>query len=419
MTELKKNQPFKLIDYITFFVTMFFIAYYFLRLFGFFIDAITFVIPLLMAAGYMLLTMNWSEKALGYIIGLIALIAGTVLIEILCTNDLSIISFISMFTQLFMDVFPLYLAYSILKLKNRQLVLWILGAIVVLFAYVLVLTFIELGRDDRFMREMAINYTNYQKYNTTNAGGYQFAYAMTILIGLLISLFLLNYKKNSVLKKAGILLALVASFFLVLNSSYKLALMICIISIFVAVTLQMKKTSTKVIFWLIGAVGFLGLLSLSDAIISLMPTEEMKLRLSEVFAFLKAGDTSGYNLNGRLTLYGDAIKAFFKSPLIGNAELGFDPHSSILRFFARDGILGGMGYLLLYYFGYHIILKHFIGEKKKKLFTPVFVALILMGLVNPIHSVGAVHYIVFLIAPLTLSIIKTDEEEENEASLGN
>ena len=419
MKELKKNQPFKLIDYVTFVVTMFFIAYYFLRLFEFFIDAITFVIPLIMAVGYMVLTMNWSEKTLGYILGLVGLVAGTVFVEILCTNDWSIISFISMFTQLFMDMFPLYLAYCILKSRNRRLLVVILIVIFLVLAYVITITFIELSKDDRFMREMGINYTNYKRYNTTNAGGYQFAYAIAVLIGLLISLFLIPYKKYNKQKKAGLFLALAVSFFLVLNSSYTLALMICIIVIFVAVTMQMKKTSTKVIFWLIGAVGFWGLLSLSDVIIALVPTEEMQLRLSEVFAFLKAGDSSGYNLNGRLTLYWRSIKVFFQSPIIGNVKLDFNPHSSILRFFARDGILGGMGYLLLYYFGYHIILKYFIGEEKKKLFTPVFVSLMLMGLVNPIHSVGAVHYIVFLIAPLTLSIIKTDEEEENETSLGN
>jgi O-antigen ligase len=169
-------------------------------------------------------------------------------------------------------------------------------------------------------------------------------------------------------------------------------------------------------------VGCLLLLAASDWIVSLLPTEEMKLRLTEVFAFFKEGDSTGYNLNGRLSLYWRSIKAFFKSPIIGTVTLNFDPHSSILRFFARDGILGGVGYLLLYYLGYRIVLKYFIGEKKKKFFTPVFLALILMGLVNPIHSVGAVHYIVFLVAPLTLSLIEIeeiDEEEENEEALGN
>ena len=418
MTELKRKQPFKLMDCVTFAVTLFFIAYYFLRLFGFFIDAITFVIPLLLAGIYMILTMHWSERVLEYIIGIIALLVGITLVEMLCTNALSLVSFVSMFKQNFMNMFPLYLAYSVLKSKNRRLVVWILVTITVILAYVLVITFIELGKDDRFMREMSINYTNYREYNVTNAGGFQFAYAMAILVGLLISLFLLNYKHHSRLRKFGLLIALVASFLLVVNSSYTLAMMICIIIVFIAVTLQMRKTYTKAIFWLVGVLCFLAILSLSEAIVALVPTDEMKLRLSEVFAFLKSGDVSGYNLSGRFSLYWRAIKAFFKRPLVGNASLGFDPHSSILRFFAKDGILGGVGYLLLYYFGYRIVVKYFLGDSKKKLFKPAFVALILMGIVNPIHSVGAVHYIVFFVAPLALALVKTGEEE-NETSLGN
>lgn len=415
----KKNQSFKLIDYVTFIITMFFIAYYFLRLFGFFVDSISFIVPFIVAAGYMVITIDWNQKVLGYILGLIALITGIVLVELFCTDDINFIAFVSMFTQLFMNIFPLYLVYNILKAKNRTLTTWILVAILIIFVYVLIVTFIELRKDDRFMREMGINYTNYRQYNMTNAGGFQFAYAMAVLVGLLISLFLLDYKKNNKAKKFGWLIALVATLFLVLNSSYTLALMISIITIFIAIMLKMEKTSTKVIFGLIGIMVAFLLLYMSDSIILLVPTEEMKLRLSEVFTFLKSGDASGYNLNGRFMLYWKAIQSFFKSPLIGNAELNFDPHSSILRFFAKDGILGGVGYIALYYFGYHIITKYFIKKEQKKLFIPVFVALILIGFVNPIHSVGAVHYITFFVAPLALSLIKTDEEEEYETALGN
>ena len=416
----KKNQPFRLIDYVTFIATMFFVAYYFLRLFGFFIDSITFIIPLIVAAGYMVITIDWSEKVFGYIVGVIGLIAGISLIEILCMDNVNLIAFVSIFTRLFMNIFPLYLTYNILKAKNKTLTLWVLVATLTIFAYVLIITFIELGKDDRFMREMSINYTNYKQYTTTNAGGYQFAYAMAVLVGLLISLFLIDYKKHNKLKKAGWLIALIAAFLLVLNSSYTLALMISVISIFMAITLKMEKTVTKVLFWLIGIIIAVLLLYISDFIIALMPTDEMKLRLSEVFTFLKSGDASGYNLNGRFTLYGRAILAFFQSPLIGNAKLDFDPHSSILRFFARDGILGGIGYITLYYFGYHIITKYFIDKEQKKLFIPTFVSLILMGLVNPIHSVGAVHYITFFIAPLALSLINVNNKElKNEISVGN
>ena len=419
MVKFKEQQQLKLMDCVMLAVTMFFIAYYFLRLVGFFIDAITFVIPLIVAVGYMMITINWTEKALTYIIGVIVLIIGVTGVELLCTNDFTFVAFVSMFTQLFMDMFPLYLTYNILKAKNRRLIVLILSIIFVVLAYVLVITIIELGKDDRFMRNMEINYTNYRKYNQTNAGGYQFAYAIAILIAGLFSLFLLHYQKYNKMKKLIVLSATVVCFYLVLNSSYTLALMISIITIFIAITFKIQKASTKVIVLFMGILGFLLLLGVSDFIISVLPTEEMRLRLSEVFTFFKSGDTSGYNLHGRLSLYWRAIKAFFRSPFVGNVKLEFDPHSSILRFFAKDGILGGVGYVLLYWLAYRIIVNEFIGVGKKKLFIPVFTALILMGMVNPIHSVGAVHYIVFLIVPLILNLIEIDKEKKYEASLGN
>ena len=100
--------------------------------------------------------------------------------------------------------------------------------------------------------------------------------------------------------------------------------------------------------------------------------------------------------------------------------MSFDPHSSILRFFARDGFLGGIGFLLLYYIAYQIVTKFFISKERNKIFRPVFVALILMGLVNPIHSIGAVHYVAFFIAPLVLNLIKINQKENfNESPLGD
>lgn len=418
MIKRNKNLSIKPIDCMTFIVTMFFVAYYFLRLFGFFVDSITFVIPLIIAAVYMVLTMNWAKTASKYIIGIIGLVVGITFVELLCTDNFEFVAFISRFTYLFMNMFPLYLVYSILKSKNRKLQIVILTVFAIILVYVCILTFIELKKDDRFMREMEINYTNYRKYNLTNAGGYQFAYAMAILTGLLSPMFLLNYRRYNKLKKVGLILALIASVLLVLNSSYTLALMISVVVILLAVTYKMKST-TKIVFGLISIILILLLLYASDFIIELVPTKEMKLRLSEVFAFFKSGDTSGYNLSGRLTLYGRAIMAFLKSPLIGNVSLDFDPHSSILRFFARDGILGGVGYLLLYYLGYQIVVKYFIGKEKENLFKPVFVALMLMGLVNPIHSVGAVHYVVFFIAPLALNLVEVNKEKENETPMGN
>ena len=416
----KKTPTFKLTDYLTFIVSIFFIAYYFLRLFGFFIDAITFVIPMIIAVGYMLITMEWSEKTLTYIVGIVALILGIVCVELFCTNNFTFPAFVSMFVQLSMNMFPLYLVYTILKTKNKQLLLWIVSIFCVVLAYVLILTFIELSRDDRFMREMDINYTNYRLYNTSNAGGFQFAYAVAVLIGFLISLLLLPYKKYSKIKKVGLSVALILAFLLVLNSSYTLALMISLISIIIAVALKIENTTTKVLCILLSILAIFAIIALSDWIIRLMPTEEMRIRLKEVFMFLKSGDASGYNLNGRFMLYGRAILSFFRSPLLGNEKLSFDPHSSILRFFAKDGILGGIGYVMLYVIAYRIITRYFIKEEQKKLFLPTFIALILMGLVNPIHSVGTVHYIAFFIVPLALNLIQTEKKELfNETRLGN
>lgn len=48
-----------------------------------------------------------------------------------------------------------------------------------------------------------------------------------------------------------------------------------------------------------------------------VPSEQMSIRLYEIYYFLVGGDATGYNMDGRITLYTESIKAFLKSPVLG------------------------------------------------------------------------------------------------------
>ena len=130
---------------------------------------------------------------------------------------------------------------------------------------------------------------------------------------------------------------------------------------------------------------------------------QISLRFRELANFFSSGDASGYNLEGRLTLYWETIKAFFASPLYGNRTLNFDGHATFLTILSDTGILGGIPFYILYFMTKKKI--ETIIEDTTRLFTIPFLMLVIMGLTNPIHAAYPVGFAIWFIAPLILSII--------------
>ena len=136
----------------------------------------------------------------------------------------------------------------------------------------------------------------------------------------------------------------------------------------------------------------------------------MSIRLYEIYYFLIGGDTTGYNMQGRMTLYIDTVKAFLTSPILGNRSLDFDGHATFLTVLSDLGVLGGVPFYYLY-FSSRKKVKKIINDRSES-FKVIFVMLFLMGLTNPIHTALPLMYVVWFLAPLTIYMYREYEEEK-------
>jgi O-antigen ligase len=130
----------------------------------------------------------------------------------------------------------------------------------------------------------------------------------------------------------------------------------------------------------------------------------------ELYSFFTSGDTSGYNLNGRFTLYGKSIEAFLNSPIIGNRHLDFDGHATCLTVLADTGIIGGIPfyYLLI---SMNKRMKALLSENAKN-FLPAYFCLLCMGFSNPIHNSLPLAFAVWFIVPLIIDTLIKHEGEK-------
>ena len=294
--------------------------------------------------------------------------------------------FMTNFNQYFMTIFPTCLfvrIYTTGSFKQKQFLRFV---IIVMFTIVIITTFTELMTNDRASKDWA----NFEEQSENNVGTYSFVYAVPMIITALTSLL---YTMRGAGKKLLAISAIVFMFVFLLSAQYTLALLISIIGIALQISANIKSTAVKLLLWLV----FIGGLFLLPTIL-----EQISTRFKELAAFFGSGDISGYNMSGRMELYWKSIVAFFKSPLIGNRKLGFNPHATLLGVPAEIGIFG------IYLVTVMIVKsKKYICEllgNRAKYFIPVVWCLVFMGLTNPIHSAVTTTFATWIMAPMLINI---------------
>lgn len=317
---------------------------------------------------------------------------------------------LSKFEQVFMSFFPIIMFLEIQKKASYAQKKWLLVVIGVLLTYVLINTMVELSVNESATKSWA----DFDEQSEKNVGTYSYVYAVPILFVSLPYLFV--QMKNSFLKFLIVGVGIFLFSFLLL-AQYTLALLIAIIGLVLQISFNIKSNKTKIILWLCCILVFLVLPTILDYLATHVPSEQMAIRLQEIASFFGKGDASGYNLNGRLTLYGKAIKAFLRSPIIGNRSLGFSGHATFLCVFADIGILGGGIFFYLYFLSRKKVDDN-LGRSKRA-FAAVFISLLLMGFTNPIHSAFSLSFIVWMVVPLLIVCINNKKEKDNETPLGN
>lgn len=311
----------------------------------------------------------------------------------------NIIEIISKLYYYFITCFPALLLFWFLPRSNEKQRKIIMIFVTLIYLFVLGNTYKELLINENATRLLGETLES----NADNVGTYDFVYASGALIPFLGICF---SEIRTRWKKVLVLVTIVFELYFLLIAQYTIALMAAIISLVMVAVMKEKRTHFKFFYVCILIVTFLLLSPILVYIASKVPSEQMAIRLLEVADFLGSGNADGYNLSGRMNLYGQALQAFFAHPLTGNRVLDFDSHSTVLAVMARLGIWGISIYVWMLY-KMKKKTEIALGIKKDKWkFTPIFVYLMIMALTNPIHSALITSAIVWFVIPLGISMIK-------------
>ena len=371
----------------------------------------SFLLPL--ALGYVYILFNVMRKDMKLSIVIVkyfAVITFVALLYMLLTDASSIAAdvsgrglkrFLSKVYQMTMMFFPLYFLKRIvnnLSYKGKKI---LLICSYTLIAYVILTTMRELIVDPDITRAWA----EFEESSTDNIANYYFVYAIPFTI--VISTMIVCKTRHMLVRIAMIGVIMYQMYFLLL-AQYTLSVLTAIIGMCVEIYINVRHSRNKTLLILLFAT--LAIMSpwLFKMAASHVPSEQMSIRLYEIYYFLVGGDTSGYNMNGRMILYGESIKAFLKSPLWGNRTLAFDGHATFLTVLSDLGLIGGIPFYYLYFSSRKRVRK--IIDEKGNSYMPIFLMLMLMGFTNPIHSALPLMYVVWFLAPLTIETYKEYEE---------
>ena len=310
--------------------------------------------------------------------------------------------FFSKFSQYFFMYLPGLLLIRVLKTANKEQKNLLLLLLVILYTVVLYNTFIIILENPDAIR----NWEEFANLEDENIGNYYFVYSVPIVItGLSVCMARLKGIRKIVC--LGIIIIL---FVFLLLASYTLAILIAALGLVMQIFMSLKSPVTKILFLIVAVIGIFFIPDLLLFISENAPSNNMSVRFRELYSFFTAGDSSGYNLNGRLTLYRKSIEAFFNSPITGNRNLNFDGHATFLTVLADTGIIGGIPFYYLL-FSMNKRMKALLSENARN-FVPAFFCLLCMGFSNPIHNSLPLVFAVWFIVPLIINALINKEGEK-------
>lgn len=316
--------------------------------------------------------------------------------------------FISKLYQYLSIYFPAILFVRVNRISTDGQKKLFIGVGIALMVYVIITTWLFLLENPDATR----HWDDFDENAEQDVANYYFVYAVPIIISA-ISIFMLKYR--GFVRYLSLALVVVGIIFLV-NAQYTLAILIAIIGVLIQVFRHLRSTLNKILFLLAIVAMFIFLPQILLYAIRIIPSVQVTIRLREIYAFLTGQGADGYNLNSRLTLYGDTLKAFFRSPIIGNRKLDFDGHATFLTVLSDTGIIGGIPfYALLIAICKRV--QQYMGSHKQQ-FSVIIIMFVMMGLTNPIHASLPLGFVAWFLAPLTIQLI-LQEGSDNVKALEN
>lgn len=363
-------------------------------------NSMNFMLVLMFVAVYIAFIFFKNFEGAKVILMFVAVIVLLALIKTLLTDTQTITGgvkikqFFSLLYQYIFMYIPLFFFWRVKNTANYRQKKFILLFVSAIIAYVIFQTMQEVTINPNAMRSWA----EFEELAKENVANYYFVYAIPIIIVAITTVF---RKLNIILKILAIAAILILMNFL-LKAQYTLALLITVIGIIIQLYCSIKNQIFKIIFVFITILTMFFLPYLLLFFSETVESTQISLRLYELYVFFSSGDTSGYNLNGRLTLYEKSIIAFLKSPIWGNRYLDFNGHATFLVELAETGLLGGIPFFYLVISAYNKA-KGLLGENAKRIFYAFF-CWVCMGLTNPIHSSLPVAFAMWFIAPLAIEV---------------
>lgn len=314
--------------------------------------------------------------------------------------------FASKFQQMFFTALPILLTYRVFFKGTRRQRWLLLFAAIAIILYVIAQSVEELAANETASRVWG----EFADMSEKNVGTYNFVYAVSISLPAIFALA--NHAKIWPIKVLLYAFFAYGIVFLVM-AQYTISLIIAVSLCFFGLLLSAKRLVTKVIALVSCPVLFLLLPTILEFIANNISGAAMSERLFEIADYF-SGETIGYNLSGRFTLYRSTVEAFLSSPFFGNSQLTFDGHATFLTVLADIGLVGGIPFYWLYFsMRKHVGLLLNQNRVMTRCFLLSFLAVILTGFLNPIHAALPLPMVAWFVVPLAISMLLSEKENDN------
>lgn len=361
--------------------------------------ALKFKLPFIIALLYLLwvICFQAGKMARKKILSFFAMIFLLTIGYYLVGEATSFLEFFNKFFYFCMDFIPLLILYQIIARGTERQARFC----VLIISLALVFTFYKTISALQVNPDVTRQFLYAMEVAKDNIGTYDFSYAM----GLFLPLFTLLYMTRPRLYiRVLCIVGIVIAVYYMLIAQYTLCLLI---SFAVSVYLFLHKTnpSQTRVLWVLCLIMLIVLFpTILRYLITIIPSDQMARRLGEILNALSHGDFSGENINARSTLYLNALKKFIESPILGNASLGMDSHSTILAVLGHLGIFGMAIYINIFRMARKYALSLITAEVKRWKFNAFFIYYILVGLTNPINSALTMGMVIWLFVPLVINL---------------
>ena len=305
----------------------------------------------------------------------------------------------------YLTFIPFFIFVTIYARKNKIESIIIIFAILSMYIYAGLNTFIAMGNDPNIARFMtAIGVSDPEQvnlYQSLNIGGYGLSYSIGLLSVVLWAV-LLNFKFKKSYKIVLLLFSVLFTIY-VINAQFAILFIVTFILIAYVIFNKIKNRSIKVI----ALIALIPAVFLFPMLIQWLATQFAGTTLGTKFSSMLSAD---FFQTDRLLMYKNSFDLFLNSPLWGNDVTGANyniynaSHSTFMSLLSSIGLLG-ISYYVISFFVVHKYLRIFFQKDiYNVVFVPSYIFLLIISLLNPTFETFEFYIVLFLFTPLVCKL---------------